>query len=144
MVAARYMYKPWRCFDKPPEPKKRKVKAAPGNEKRRRLRHRLFREQHGRCHFCCEPMIEYQGAGERWPDNAAVLYHMRDRLDPRRGEPTSKPASVACCRACAQEQSDQRQENHPIELLWQRSGSYPSQVYEIANAASNPEDLNEA
>lgn len=77
-----------------------------GGEYKKRRRAQLFHQQHGRCHWCCQPMTLpelYPPDGRLAPD-ICTLDHLFDRTNPCRSNVTHGiPRYVAACHSCNQD-----------------------------------------
>ena len=87
----------------------------------------LFRKQHGKCHICGEPAVLDYNGGKASSEMSAVRF----RLGSSFGKKGRVRPRVMAHQKCAQERSDQIQAEQPIEELWFRSRSSPTEFYEI-------------
>lgn len=99
-----------------------------GASKKRRayLREKLIQIQENLCFFCyCQmaPTIADHPTSAR-------LFHLDDKMAPWRGKFPHQTRSVVCCNECAQEISDKRAANVPLEELHRRSGHTAGTVME--------------
>lgn len=85
----------------------------------------LFRKQGGKCHICGEPAV-LDGNGGKVADGLSAV---RFRLGSSYGKPGRIRKRVMAHRKCAQERSDQITASVPVEELWARSKSFPTEFY---------------
>lgn len=84
------------------------------NEKRRRLKQRLLKEQRGLCGRCPQEIFIYRENKLCGVTECATLY-------------TLSKTKLLLCRDCAEEMSREHQLNLPIELRRYNAGAYPQE-----------------
>lgn len=91
---------------------------------------RLWKEQEGRCKWCGCDMVLPANLTTKWfPKNTATLDHLDDRLSGERGKHQGQIRRVLACKECNETRSKAAQNCLSREELWERSGSYPRDMF---------------
>jgi len=63
------------------------------------------------------------------PHDLCTLEHLDDRYSPERGKHFGEIRVVAACWLCNHEQNKKREKEVGLEVLWQKSNSYPNDFF---------------